>query len=406
MRSIVVLGGGIIGLTSALALARHGLAVTVLGPDTDHAAASWGNAGHLAVEQIVPLASPQAVRSAPGRLFVRGGALALPLRMIGDWAPFVARLLRASTPAKAKAGTVALGGLMAEAMPAWRRLADALDTPELLRENGHLIVWESARSAERGRRAWEEAETGAAHLVDADDADRRALAAAVDGPIGGVARFSGSGQIADLDRLRNALHAALAAAGVAVVKQAGRLTVERGKAVVPGIPADAVLVAAGVGSKPLMRAAGHRAPLIAERGYHLRGAANRWPERLPPVVFEDRAMIVTRYADCVQAASFVELGNPDAPPDPRKWARLERHIADLGLAFGPPYRRWMGSRPTLPDYLPAIGRSTRADNLLYAFGHQHLGLTLAAVTAELVASIATDASPAIDLTPFAIDRFA
>ena len=65
----------------------------------------------------------------------------------------------------------------------------------------------------------------------------------------------------------------------------------------------------------------------------------------------------------------------------------------------------MGARPTLPDYLPAIGRSTRAANLFYAFGHQHLGLTLAPVTGELVATLITGDAPAIDLAPFAVDRF-
>src|SRR3546814_12833550 len=95
-------------------------------------------------------------------------------------------------------------------------------------------------------------------------------------------------------------------------------------------------------------------------------------------------MIVTRFADTVQAASFVEFHSPDAPPDPRKWDRLDRHVRELGLPFAPPFTRWMGARPTLPDYLPAIGRSRRVGNLVYAFGHQHLGLTLAAVTGELV----------------------
>jgi D-amino-acid dehydrogenase len=142
-----------------------------------------------------------------------------------------------------------------------------------------------------------------------------------------------------------------------------------------------------------------------ERGYHIRAAAEDWPVDLPPIVFEDRSMIVTRYADSVQAASFVELARPNAPPDPRKWERLERHVAELGLPMRPPFTRWMGARPTLPDYLPAIGRSRRATNLLYAFGHQHLGLTLAPITAELVVALAEDSPTNIDHTPFDLDRF-
>ena len=67
---------------------------------------------------------------------------------------------------------------------------------------------------------------------------------------------------------------------------------------------------------------------------------------------------------------------------------------------------WMGCRPTLPDYLPAIGISRRMPGLSYAFGHQHLGLTLAPTTAELVTALLTGSAPRCDLTPFDIERFA
>ena len=73
--------------------------------------------------------------------------------------------------------------------------------------------------------------------------------------------------------------------------------------------------------------------------------------------------------------------------------------------FAEPVTQWVGVRPTFPDYLPAIGRSARARNLYYAFGHQHLGLTLAAATAELVeAMVSGEASP-VDAAPFDLDRF-
>src|SRR3546814_15606922 len=110
-------------------------------------------------------------------------------------------------------------------------------------------------------------------------------------------------------------------------------------------------------------------------------------------------MIVTRFADTVQAASFVEVLSPDAPPDPRKWDRLERHVRELGLPFTRSFTRWMGARPTLPDSLPALGRSRRVCNLVYAFGHQHLGLTLATVTGQPVRALIEQQRTTADLAP-------
>jgi D-amino-acid dehydrogenase len=154
-----------------------------------------------------------------------------------------------------------------------------------------------------------------------------------------------------------------------------------------------------------MEAVGHKVPMIAERGYHIRADAADWPADLPPVVYEERSMIITRYRNSVQAASFVELGRVDAPADPRKWDRLEQHVAQLGLPIRGPFTRWMGCRPTLPDYLPAIGRSQKADNLFYAFGHQHLGLTLAPITARLMTALITGGALAMPTEPFDIARF-
>jgi D-amino-acid dehydrogenase len=154
-----------------------------------------------------------------------------------------------------------------------------------------------------------------------------------------------------------------------------------------------------------MRRAGHVAPVVAERGYHIEGPAGDWGD-LPPVVFEDRAMIVTRFADRLRASSFVEFAAAGSPADPRKWARLRRHAEALGLPLAKAdTTTWMGARPTLPDYLPAIGRSRKIGGLIYAFGHQHLGLTLSAVTGELIGDLALGRTPAIDLSPFDIARF-
>ncbi|WP_310596211.1 FAD-dependent oxidoreductase, partial [Sphingomonas sp.] len=218
---IAVVGGGIVGRSIALHLAMRGFSVALV--DRGAAgAASWGNAGHIATEQVAPLASPATLRAFPRRLFLRGGPVALPPRMAGAWLPFAARLALASRPQRFAAGTRALRGLLAEAAPAWQRLAAAIDAPDLVALDGHEVAWESARSADAGRRAWANADTGTARPRDLDAAGHarlRQLCPAVVDAIG----FTGTGRIADLDQLAAALDAALARAGVARVQAAARL---------------------------------------------------------------------------------------------------------------------------------------------------------------------------------------
>jgi D-amino-acid dehydrogenase len=383
-------------------LLRAGHKVTVLEPCTTREAASWGNAGHIATEQVAPLASGASLRSAWGRRFAVGGALDLPMRGARAWLPFALRFLSAARPDRFRAGSDALRALLAESLPAWQRAPWA---SALVETEGHFVIWSDPAKAAAGKAAWHAADIGTASVGDAAPEDVARLQRLTSVPIAGAVRFAGTGQVTDLTRLAGALEQDIVRFGGQIIREAGTLTVEHGWAHVPGHDADLVLIAAGVGSKQLIERAGHRAPIIAERGYHIRAAADDWPADLPPIVFEDRSMIVTRYANTVQAASFVELASPDAPPDPRKWERLERHVAALGLPMRAPFTRWMGARPTLPDYLPAIGRSRRASNLLYAFGHQHLGLTLAPITAELVTALVNGSPPHIDLTPFDLERF-
>ena len=306
---------------------------------------------------------------------------------------------------------MALSALLAQAMPAWRRLAASTGTAQQLREDGHFAAWETRATADRGKRHWLNANVGTARVQAASLAEISQLRAAFNQrPIDAV-RFHGTGQILDLSRARSGITDALCASG-GVMRWASALaiTITEGRASVrlndgTSLTPDVLVVAAGASSADLLRNTEGAVPLIAERGYHVEAPVAADRERLPPVAFEDRSVIVTRFTDTLRIAGFTEFSRLASPPDARKWQALSRHATALGLPFSHGTTRWIGARPTLPDYLPAIGRSRAAANLLYAFGHQHLGVTLAAITGELVAAMATDTLQVIELKPFNLSRF-
>jgi D-amino-acid dehydrogenase len=410
-KDALVIGGGIVGLSCALNLQQHGIRTTLVDPATTPQPASWGNAGHLATEQVEPLASREMLRSFPRRLFWRGGALSLPASALPVWLPFALRLIRSSAPAKFATGTTALRSLLRRAIPAWQRLAKNARVEHLIAEDGHFVVWETAAGAAAGRAAWAHADTGMATFRDATPQEIAALSAQVSAPIAGAIRFQGTGQVLDPGELAEGLSQSLVLSGGSLRTAHVRKLAIKGSTAAGMLDdgavlhADIVVVAGGFGSAALLQPLGYRVPIIAERGYHIQSTNTDWPVGLPPVVFEERSMIVTRFRSGLRAASFVEFNRANAPADIRKWARLRSHVAALGLHLREPCSEWFGARPTLPDYLPALGRSRRADNLLYAFGHQHLGLTLAAVTGELIAALARSAPTEVDLTPFDLERF-
>ena len=411
-RTVIVIGDGIIGLACAWHLQRAGLETTVLGPGHAATNASWGNAGHLAIEQVEPLASRKAMRQAFRQFLGGTGPVRLPAAEIRRWLPFFLRLAGASGTARFHTGRAALTACMERAAPAWRDVLGAIGHSSLLRECGHFVVWESPQSAAAGRTGWASTDTGPASFREATSDELAQLASIVRRPIHGAIRFQGSGQFTDPGTLLDRMEQALLSGGVRRVRAiASRIERRRdGGGVIETetgerLQANAIIVAAGVASARLLSATALPVPIIAERGYHVQAPAQGWPEGMPPVVFEDRSMIVTNFTSGVRASGFVEFARADRPPDPACWRALEHHVGDLGLPFGTPMARWMGPRPTLPDYLPAIGRSEQWPAIFYAFGHQHLGLTMAAVTAEIVRDLVIGAETTIDIRPFDLARF-
>lgn len=405
---VVVIGGGVVGLACALRLRHAGQDCLVIDPMRDGQAASWGNAGHIAIEQVSPLASWSTVRSLPRRWFGRGGPVDVPR----PWAvaPWLWRFLRACAPARHASGQTALRDLLGEALPAWRQLLQDIGQPGLIREDGHWVVWESADAERRGRDAWLAGDIGEARAASMGQSELSALQTRVSVPLRAALCFEGSAQVADPAVLMRALRQALLDAGGQWLRadvKGLRQTSGQPQVLLDGgriLDADQLVIAAGPGSRSLMADLGEHAPLIEERGYHLQWRDHDWPD-LPPVVFEDRSVILTRFDGGLRLAGFVEFVPPGLPPDVRKWQRLRAHATELGLPVRGEPDAWCGARPTLPDYLPAIGRSRTAGKVCYAFGHQHLGLTLAAATADRILALLNDPDGSSKASPFDLQRF-
>jgi D-amino-acid dehydrogenase len=405
--TVAVAGGGLIGASAAVRLQDRGARIVLIDPGDARARASFGNAGLVASELADPLSSQETIASAPGRLFAFGGPLDFVWKDAGLWAPWAIRFLAASRRDRFDAGREALEALLMEAAPAWRRLADDLGAPDLVRDTAHWAVWESAATLSRGMPAAKASASRAVRVREAAAQEIAAIARDVSPRFVGGVVFEGSSRLSDPDAAVRALHGRIISAGGEVVTGRVARVPAGGSGVAlengAEIAADLVLVSAGARSSRLVMEHGLVAPLVAERGYHLHYAEHDFAPGLPPLVIEDRFICVVPSGDGVRITGFTEIGSPDAPPDPRKWERLRRHVVELGLPVRGEPSQWMGSRPSLPDFVPAIGRKGR---LLYAFGHQHIGVTLAAVTAEAVADLtASEATPA-RLQPYSLARFA
>jgi glycine/D-amino acid oxidase-like deaminating enzyme len=399
---VAVVGAGVVGCAVAWALTKAGKRVLLIDrADPATAGASFGNVGHIATEQLQPLPSPQLLLSFWRELVAFGGALDIPLRRAAVMAPWIARFARAAFHQQQH--TQQLEPLVRSAADTLESQLSEVGRHDLLRRHGHYALWSGPKASKRAAAGQSRA---AALGIPTKAAPAELLRAAA--AQAGV-WFPDSAHVLDPALVARAFATASTQAGASILRTSVRHMRPQGTRIeivtdTDSLSLHTVVVCAGAWSAPLLASFGVHAPLEAERGYHVE-LPNHAPVTDAPILYADHSVVVTPMASRLRASSYLEFAGLETPPDPRKPAQLRANLRQLGYHCDVEGPSWMGPRPTLPDYLPGIGRARGQHELFYAVGHQHLGLTLAAVTADLIADLVAGRAPRFDVKAFDLRRF-
>ncbi len=417
---VVVIGAGLVGAACAVRLAQAGRQVLLVDAQAPGQGASFGNAGHVATEQRVPLANPQVLRAGLAYLRDADGPLRVRAAYLLPLLPWLARFVWAARPSALARGIAALIALQHSALDDLRGLMAQAGIDDLLHEDGYLRVWES-RQGEDDARA--QAREMAVHGVRTARVDASALHAEAPGLHAGVRGaivYPDTGHVSDPLALTRGLVAALLRAGGQLLQarveriaqaQAGSVQLAMPDGV--SLSCRQLLLCAGAWSAPLAAGLGYRVPLDTERGYHITvpwpapdaATAGITPMRRPIASIE-RNVIMTPMSVGLRMTGTVEFGGLKLPPDPHRYQLLHQNLQALlpGIDTSGA-SQWMGFRPSLPDHLPVLGAAPRHPGVFFAFGHQHLGLTLCGVTARIMAALLQGRKSPVDLAPYRIDRW-
>ena len=406
---VAVVGAGIVGLSVAYRLAQGGRDVVVIDPSEPGSGASYGNAGTIAPYGCAPVGNPDVLRNLPGLLLSAESPFAMRWPALPGLAPWLLRFLRQSFDGPARHNAQVLAGLLVDAMSAWQSLADEAGLAGMIRHEGCLYAF---RKAPRGGPDWAtrmRTECGIRQeWLSGSEVAR--LEPGLPEVAAGLF-FPDAAHLTDPGRLAGLLAERAAAVGTVFHRaEAERLAPQRdggtriGCADGSTVHARTVVIAAGARSRALARQCGDDIPLDTERGYHIEFAMERPPITRPvsPIEF---GFYMTPMAGRLRVAGTVELGGLDAPLNPKRIAFLLRGVRRLFPELGEPTSQWLGFRPSLPDSLPVIGRSRTSVSVFYAFGHGHLGLTLAPATAELIVRSVGGNSEQVATGPFGPQRF-
>ncbi|MFB6462906.1 NAD(P)/FAD-dependent oxidoreductase [Bradyrhizobium tunisiense] len=406
-RTVAIVGGGIVGVSCALMLAREGHRVTVVEEGRIGHGCSWGNGAQYNAGSAFPMAHPGVMWRALRWLADNKGPVRLAPRELPRTLPWLVRFLRTGRPEAWEAAYTALHALNQPCAALYRDMLGDTEWKRLFRPSGALHVWRDVSPSAldelvgslRTRHGVAFESLSAEQLQDLEPALSHDYKRGI--------FFPGSGHVTSPPSLVEGLMNRAAAFGASI-------WAARVEAIEPGtegvtlqtstgpLSCDTVVIAAGIASRDLARSLGISLSLASERGYHITmpgasGAISR------PVTDAASAFVATPLNEGLRIVGIAEFNAPDAPRDAKQSLKLQGYaramLPDISISQ---VNDWMGVRPSTPDSLPIIGPHPKHAHILFATGHGHMGISGAAMTAAIISDLVAGRAPRISNGPYRV----
>ncbi len=410
-QDVAIIGGGVIGVASAVELARRGAQVTVLEKDRVGHGCSYGNAGWLAASQAAPLANPHMLVKSFKWMLDPESPLYIQPRLDPAFARWLIEFLLASRSSKYERGVAALVELCRASVDMWEDVAKRAPESFGFERHGLLAVFEKSSSIEAAKAAVDLARQSGVRAERWTSDEVREKEPSVVGPqVGGY--FYPDDAHCEPYRAVKALEAEARALGVRFLEgtevyrisdgaSAKRLTTTRGE-----IAAGQIVIATGPWSESLGEMLGIRLPVIGAKGYSI-VLPRTDPHPTRSIYLIERKVAVNPHRDALRIAGTLELVRHDFSINNRRVnviLRGAKAMLNIGES-AEPREIWRGLRPCTPDGMPLIGRARGHGDVWLATGHQMAGLKAAPGTGLLLAQLMSGEKPRFDPEPFRADRY-
>ncbi|MBX8826332.1 FAD-binding oxidoreductase [Ochrobactrum sp. SFR4] len=408
---VIIIGAGIVGIATAAVLSEAGHSVLIVDRTGICEETSSGNAAALAFSEVLPLASKGVMKKVPGWLMDPLGPFAIRPSYLLKLLPWLYRFWRASSPSALRNSTVVQGQMMQLAEREMLALAERAGVTDMIHHEGNLELYESEAELQAAMPGWEAKKQAGIDYTVVRGAELAALQPGLS-PRFVVGCFVPKWKnVSDPKLYGKALWAYAEKLGsryrqgvvtnVAHVQGGAEVTLADGGE----LQCKKLIVAAGAWSHHLSAQLGDAVPLETERGYNTTLPVGAYDIRRQ-LTFPGHAFVITPLTTGVRVGGAVELGGLTLPPNyARSEAMLKKakqFLPQMNIEGG---RQWMGYRPSTPDTLPVIGYSSASNDIVYAFGHGHLGLTQSAATARLVTQLLNHETTALPVSAFSPKRF-
>jgi len=408
-QSVIVIGSGITGVSCAEELRRSGANVTLIDrvKAGDPTQTSFGNAGILAREGIMPIANPSMLKMIPQILLSPNSPVYLKWSYLAKFSPWALQFIMNGTRPKALPIILALNELIYDTVENHIQLSKNTGAARFIEKGDMTLLFRNRKQfssdkfANQTRRnlgiTWEELSRD--KLLDRDPHISKLYQF-------GLA-YKNHGWITNPAAYVSSLAKHFQENGgkilIGEVSKINGNNVELKGGIL--LKAENIVLATGAWSKNLASQLGHNIPLQAERGYHL---SLKNASHMPPNTYliTDKKFGLTPMDGFLRCAGQSEFAPLEMPPNPKAIKNLRKFLFRLYPKLEYETETiWQGTRPTLPDSLPVIGRSSKNTSVIFAFGGQHLGLTMGPKIGKMVRDIIFERQSNVNMTPYSSDRF-
>ncbi len=414
MEKITVIGAGIVGMCTAVALQQRGIAVQVIDEREPGTGTSFGNAGLVSVDSCVPIALPGMIKKVPRWLTDPRGPLSVKPAYFPYALPWLIKWLKSgANEQRAFEKSHALRQLHKDAVSKYSELLGPEYFAEIIKVTGQLYLWENTEKSRMdllSDRIRKQNGVVARELAGNDIFD---LVPGLSRSVKRAELYEKNGYVASPYLLVQRLFKIFTDNGGQFVRQkvmgVTRLADSNAYRILTtsdDMTIRRLVICSGAWSKKVLKGLGVSIPFDTERGYHVSFDRNALDLKIP-VLHKERAFGVTPMVDSIRVAGFVEIAGLDALPDMKKEQVLIGLVKHLFPSMDISLKKnfWLGFRPSTPDSLPILSQLDTLPNLYFGFGHGHTGITGAPMSAEILANMVTGTPNTIDVQPYDIKRF-
>ena len=402
MKNIAVVGAGIVGICSAYFLKRSGFQVTLIDKEKPGTMTSFGHACSFADYANVPVNYPGLLWDIPSMLLRKDGPLAVDFFYIIKNLPWAINFLKNCRKEKVDEIATSLTNLLKHSQLSYDEIFKDVNVKEFISHEENLYLFDTKKSFENYEYANIIRKNNNVKVRNLNKDEVKELEPNIADVYYSGQVFTGSRHTTNPLAISNKIFDKFIELGGIYINQHVKNLIQNEKNIEllmedKKIKFDKIIICAGAWSNQIANMLGDKFPLDTERGYHILFETN---EKLinRPVAWSESGFYLIQIHNGVRAAGTVEIAGLNKSPNKKRLNMIERQSRKVLPQLGKVQSTWMGRRPTLPDSLPIIGNSQKNNNIIYAFGHQHVGWTLGAVTGKIIDSLSRDQIPNIDIS--------